>query len=61
MDIAATSLFVQQQAYGQLQTGNAMIKQAAKQEQQTAAILAQAVEAASNPGSTRGTQLDITV
>jgi len=59
MDIAATSLFIQQQAYGQMQTGQAMVKQALKQDQAIANILDTAVQAAA--GAQRGTQLDITV
>lgn len=59
MDITATSLFVQQQAYGQMQTGQTMIKQAARQDQAIATILDQAVQGA--PASGRGGNLDITV
>ena len=54
-----SSMFVQQQAYGQMATGQAMIKQAAKQDQAIATILDNAVQAA--PGAGRGTQLDIVV
>lgn len=61
MDINATSLLAQKLAYGQLQNGQAALKSAIKGEQQVANILAQAVEATANPGSNRGTQLDITV
>lgn len=62
MDINTTSLFAQQQGLSQLQANASMLKNAAKSEQKTAAILAEAIEGASASGSsTRGTQLDITV
>lgn len=61
MDIAATALFAQQQAASQLQAGVTMMKSAAKSEQKTAAILAQAVEGAAANSGSRGTKLDISV
>lgn len=61
MDIAATSLFVQQQAYGQLATGQSMLKQNANSEKQTAAILEKAITAAASSDGSRGTNLDILV
>lgn len=61
MDIASTALFVQQQAYGQMATGQSMIKQNAKAEQQTAAILEKAITAAGSSDGSRGSNLDIFV
>lgn len=61
MGPTASALYVQQQALGQMQVGMSMTKNAAKAEQQTATILAEAIEATGNSNGTRGTQLDITV
>lgn len=61
MGPAASAIYAQQQALGHLQVGMAMTKNAAKAEQQTATILANAIEATSSGNGTRGTQLDITV
>lgn len=62
MDINSTALFGQKQALGQLNLQQSLLKQNAKQQQQTAVILAQAVEAASSSGNaTRGVNLDISV
>ena len=61
MDITATSLFAQQQATSQLQTAQALLKSNAKAEQQTAAILEQAITAAGSIDGSRGNILDITV
>ncbi len=62
MDINSTALFGQQQALSQLSLQQSLLKQNAKQDQKTATILAQAVEAASSSGNaTRGVNLDISV
>ena len=61
MDIASTSLFAQQQVGSQLQMGQSMLKANAKSEQQTAAILSEAITAAGSADGKRGTRLDITV
>lgn len=61
MDIQAKALYAQQQAYAQLQAGQAGLKSAAKTEQKTAAILEQAISAAASPDGSRGTNLDILV
>ncbi|MCB1538136.1 MAG: hypothetical protein H6865_06445 [Rhodospirillales bacterium] len=61
MDITNTSLLAQQQSLSHLSLGQSMLKQNARQERQTATILADAVESAANSGSMRGTNLDISV
>ena len=60
MDVSA-SLVAQQQAYGRMQLGQSMLKNAAQQDKNTANILSEAIEAAGNGGGTRGTNLDISV
>lgn len=59
MDIAATSILNQQIAQNQVQTAQTFLKNTAKQEQQTAAILTNAIESAAASGSQRGTLLNI--
>lgn len=61
MDISYTSLVAQQTAQTQSQIGMAVMKSAAKADQQVATILANAVEATGSANGQRGTQLDITV
>jgi len=61
MDINATSILSYQLAQNQQNVGLAMLKQSAKQDQSTATILENAVEAAGAADGSRGSQLDITV
>lgn len=62
MDVNTLSTFGHQQALGQLNLQQSMLKQNAKSEQQTATILANAIEGAQSSGNaTRGVNLDITV
>ena len=61
MDIAATTLFAQQQALSHLASGQAALKSTANGEKQTAAILEKAITAAASSDGSRGTNLDIFV
>ena len=61
MDINASSILAYKLAAGQQQMSMAMLKQSAKADQQTATILANAIEATGSSDGSRGTQLDVTV